>query len=405
MKRLYLTFLALCIGFSSLAQIPCSFTWRSVHLPGGIIADYTSPQLASQPYQGPCMAFATAATLETQYEIDFDDPGRNLDLSEAYLDYKVWSWSNPNVLGLFNNNFSVPEESAGNFSSYCDSELDCPLGPAARSCINSGQCFQVIDSLNETTQQWSYSVQCVPCASDMKRVKAKEVVQVNDQINSIDQFKTMLMEGPMILRVSATNLGNLQNYSYGNASNLSYHAVSLIGWKEVNGGIKLHFKDSWPGSAGFKYSKVLTHSQLLSLIEPLPNASAAFRLFQIKSTRVVNEFARPVNYDLFVPADQCIPTPLPQPGLTLLNEPVLLRNVPNTLYATVSCSGEPAVDWEWIIPNSAVYSPVNNNCNSTVTFTTNTSTSELLVKVRAKSLSGAWSVWKERSFAIGGNAK
>ncbi|GAB5522432.1 MAG: hypothetical protein Roseis2KO_03040 [Roseivirga sp.] len=351
------------------------------------------------------MAFATAATLETQYAIDYNDPGRNLDLSEAYLDYKVWSWTNANVLNLFNNNFSVPEASAGNFSGRCDSELDCPLRPAAKSCINSGQCFQVIDSLNETTQQWIYSVECVPCNSGMKRVKAKEVVQVNDQINSVDQFKTMLMEGPMILRVSASKVTTLQNYSYGNAANLSYHAVSLIGWKEVNGGIKLHFKDSWIGNVGFKYSKVLTHSQLLNLLEPIPNADPHYRLFQIKGTKVVNEFARPVNYDLFVPADQCIPTPPAQPGLTLLNEPVLLRNVPNVLYASISCNGEPAVDWEWIIPNSAVYSPANNNCNSTVSFTTNTSTSSLLVKVRAKSISGAWSVWKERSFAIGGNAK
>lgn len=403
MKKLYLIFLTLWFSSSSLAQIPCSFTWRSVHLPDGSIADYTSPQLQSQPYQGPCLAFATAATLETQYEIDYNDPGRNLDLSEAYLDYKVWSWSDPNLLGLFNNNFSIPEEAAGNFSNYCDSELDCPFSTAAQSCISSGQCFEVIDFFDESIQKWTYSLQCVPCPSGIKRVKAKEIVQINEQINNIDQFKTMLMEGPMILRVNAPNLSTLVDYSNGNASNLSFHAVSVIGWKEVNGGIRLHFKDSWTGSAGFKYSKVMTHSQLLNLIEPVPNATAAFRLFQIKSSSVVNEYARPVNYDFFIPDDQCIPTPPSLPGLTLLNEPVLLRNVTNTLYATINCNGEPAVDWQWVIPNSAVYSPVKNSCNSTVVFTTVTSASQLTIKVRAKSLSGAWSAWKERTFAVGGN--
>jgi hypothetical protein len=405
MKRLYLIIaLIACAQATTLAQAPCRFTWKAVILPNNTVADYTSPQIEQQPYQGPCMAFALAATLESQYEVDHNRPNRNLDLSEAFLDYKVYNWTNANVINVFDNNFAIPEQVAGNFSDKCTSEVNCPLLSQVRNCINNGQCFQVIDTYNETTHTWQQSVQCVACPPGMKRARGTNVVKINSSISSIDQFKSKLMfDGPMVLRLNGTVAANkLSNYG---STGYTFHAVSVIGWKEINGGIQLHFKDSWKGSAGFKYSKTITHAELLSLINQGQTNETGFELFQIRNAHVVNERVPYINFSYFSPGDQCTPIPPSTPSLMLMNEPVISRNQQMTLYAAINCSGEGAIDWEWVIPDSMVHTPVENSCNSTVVFSTNTQANQLQIKVRAKSSSGAWSNWHIKTFLVDDNLK
>lgn len=402
MKRLYLIIFLLCSYQIIEAQMPCRFTWRSVVLPNNTIADYTSPQIEVQPYQGPCLAFALVATLESQYEVDHNKPNRNLNLSEAYTDYKVYNWTNANLMAVFNNNAALPEEAAGNFSQRCTSELNCPLSTQVGNCISNNQCFNIIDTYDEMQQVWTQSVQCVPCPGNLKWARGTNVVKVNGGISSVDQFKQKLMfDGPMVLRLNGTTVANkLSNYG---STGYYFHAVSVIGWKEVNGGIKLHFKDSWPGAAGFKYSKLITHNELLSLISQGQSNESGFEFFQVRNAHVVGERVPYINFSYFSPGDQCIPTPPSTPSLMLLNEPVIKRNQPMTLYSAINCSGEAAIDWEWYIPSSAVHTPIKNNCNSTVVFTTNTQANQLLIKVRAKSSSGAWSNWRSRTFIVDDN--
>lgn len=400
MKKLY--FFIFLLSFSPVVQVqlPCEFTWRAVHLPGGAIADYTSPQLLAQPYQGPCMAFALVAALESQFEIDNNRPNRNLNLSEAYLDYKVNSWTNNAILGVFSNNSAVPEQVAGNFTQRCDDEQDCDLIGPVSACLDLGQCFEVIDTWIEPGNYWDQSVQCATCPSSMKWARGSGVQLINNNIARLDDFKSkIIFDGPIILKLNGHQATNTF-YSYGASSSLSFHAVTVIGWKEVTGGIRLHFKDSWPNSAGFKYSNILTQSQLESLIEDGETAGQGFELFQIRNAHVIGEKPIKINYSYFVPAHQCPPPVAPTIQNLFINEPVIHRNFPHTVYATLNCNGEPAVDWEWNIQSSLVHTPIENNCNSRVNFSTYTSGSSLQIKVRAQAANGLWSPWTTQIFSV-----
>uniref|UniRef100_UPI004048C976 hypothetical protein n=3 Tax=Roseivirga sp. TaxID=1964215 RepID=UPI004048C976 len=399
--RCIILFLAF-VEVGLIAQAPCRFSWKEVRLPGGGIADYTSPQIQMQPFQGPCMAFALSATLESQIEISSNNPGRDLDLSEAYLDYSFWGWDNASLLSVFDNNYAIFEEGAGNFPGYCSNEMDCQFISDVQSCLDNGQCFDIVATFDETQHTWVNEVICKPCPTNLKKALGIDVVKVNASINSVDQFKMKLMnEGPMILRLNGTVAANKLS-SYG-STGYSWHAVSIIGWKDVIGGVKLHFKDSWPGSANFKYSHVISENDLLSLINQGVSNSVGFELYQIQGAKVVGERFPLVNYSFFSPQDQCSLVAPPKPSLMITSNPVIKRGQLNTLLATIPCSGEPAVDWEWSIPNAAVNSPVKNTCSSTIAFTTNTMDNTIQIKVRAKSSSGAWSEWQTRNFLIDNN--
>lgn len=410
MKKLYLFIFLLCFQVETFAQlqiIPCEFTWRAIKLPNGAMADYTSPQLLAQPYQGPCMAFALVAALESQYEIDHNRPNRNLNLSEAYIDYKVNSWDNNNLLNVFSGNKAIPEQAAGNFTEHCNNEQACDLIGPVTDCLDLGQCFEVIDTWREPGNYWDQTVQCKTCPSGMKWARGSGVQLINNNINNINDFKTKLMyDGPMILKLNGHQNTNTF-YSYGAGSSLSFHAVTVIGWKEVSGGLQLHFKDSWPNSAGFKYSNVLTHSQLVSLIDDGETPGYGFELFQVRNAHVVGEKVPYINFSYFSPADQCpkVTVPLLPPAIhaVFLNRPAIIRNQLTTVTATLNCNGEPAVDWDWSIPSSGLHPVTMNPCNSSLTFSTNTPANSMEIKVRAKGANGLWSAWTSRTFMVTNN--
>lgn len=353
------------------------------------------------------MAFALVSALEAQYEIDHNRPNRNLNLSEAFVDYEVYDWKNANLTSVFQNNFAIPEEGAGNFATRCPNEQNCPLLGDVRACINNGQCFVIQDIYNETTHEWEQQVQCTPCPPGIKKARGTNVVKVNSGISRVDDFKSKLIfEGPMILKLNGHSVVN-ELYNYNATSSLTYHAVTVIGWEDVAGGTKLHFKDSWPGSAtAFKYSKVITDTRLETLIDNGENSpGTGFELFQVRNAHVVGERVPYINFSYFSPADQCPPPVLNPPVVQhiFIDGPVIHRNIQHMAYATVNCNGEPAVDWQWSIVSSASNSPIENGCNSRIRFTTYTQGNSLQIKVRAKAANGLWSPWKTRTFTVDDN--
>ncbi|GAB5522431.1 MAG: hypothetical protein Roseis2KO_03030 [Roseivirga sp.] len=412
MKKLYLFTFLLCIQAGVFAQqqiIPCEFTWKAIKLPNGAVADYTSPQTDNQPYQGPCVAFALAATLESQYEIDHNKPNRNLNLSEAFADYAIYNWTTQNILDAFKYNFAIPEEAAGNFARFCDDELnDCQLVTQVRPCIDNNECFTITEYMNSQTLEWEQSVQCVPCPANLKRARGSGVAKINDNINNLNDLKLKLMnDGPMVLKLNNHTLAN-QFYNFGANSSLAFHAVSVIGWKNAPGGIQLHFKDSWPDHPGYKYSKVLTPQALMQVIQTGETDDLGFEFFQVRNAHVVGEKVPYINFSFFSPADQCpakVPLAMYPPTIhsLFLNEAVIIRNQYNVVHANLNCNGEAAVDWEWSIPNSGLHPIVKNACDSRLTFYTNTSANSMEIKVRAKASNGLWSPWRSRVFIVTNN--
>lgn len=412
MKKLYLFTFFICFQAGVFAQqqiIPCEFTWQAIKLPGGAIADYTSPQTDDQPYQGPCVAFALAATLESQYEIDHNRPNRNLDLSEAFADYAIYDWDTQNILSAFSNNFAIPEEAAGNFARYCEDERnDCQLVTQVRPCIDNNECFVITDYMNSQTLEWEQSVQCVACPTNLKKARGSGVAKINDQVNNLNDLKLKLMnDGPMVLKLNNHTLAN-QFFNFGANSSVAFHAVSVIGWKNAPGGIQLHFKDSWPEKAGYKYSKVLTAQALMQVIQTGETDDLGFEFFQVRNAHVVGEKVPYINFSFFSPADQCPPKAqiiLSPPTIhsVVINGPAIIRNQLTVVTATLNCNGEAAVDWEWSIPSSALHPVTMNVCDSNLTFSTNTSANSMEIKVRAKASNGLWSPWRSRTFMVTSN--
>ena len=60
--------LALLLSTAAMSQ-PCKFSWKDLILPNGSTANFTTPTVG-QPYQGPCLAFAFTAAIESMYEIE-----------------------------------------------------------------------------------------------------------------------------------------------------------------------------------------------------------------------------------------------------------------------------------------------------------------------------------------------
>ncbi len=412
MKKLYLLtyLLFLQVGVSAQQQIiPCEFTWQALKLPNGSVADYTSPQRVAQPYQGPCVAFALAAAVESQFEIDYNRPNANLNLDEAYLDFSIFWWDTDDITGTFSKGFSIPPEGAGQFPRFCDREgQDCWLLPEVQDCLEIDQCFRVEEEFLDG--EWEETVVCMDCPAGTK-VRAQRVEKVNNQVSSMQDLKLRLMnEGPLVLKMNGHNRVN-DFFNYNASSDLAFHAVTIIGWRDVPGGVQWHVKDSWPGSANsaiFKYSKALSPSTLLSYISDGLSDESGYELFQVVNTQLVNVGVFNPNPLAFSPADQCtrrISLALSPPTIhaLFLNEATIIRNQYTTVIATLNCNGEAAVDWEWSIPNSGLY-PINMNaCDSNLTFYTNASANSMEIKVRAKASNGLWSPWRSRTFMVTNN--
>lgn len=68
-------------------NIPCDFSWEEVNI-GTAISNFVTPAI-SQPYQGPCLAYAFISAIESKFAIENNINNSNMRLATHYFDYKM----------------------------------------------------------------------------------------------------------------------------------------------------------------------------------------------------------------------------------------------------------------------------------------------------------------------------
>ncbi len=291
-KRLFLTLILLISAKKLFSQdnIPCEFSWQNAPTTTGIKNFVTD--VREQNDQGPCLAFAFNAAIETMYGIEQNKDATNLfNLSDAYLDYKAWNA--PDYLPVLNNSgFKIPVQAP-------------PLNGFAETCnpdrINfpCGWRNDIIKFIEDPSGQKSYKFQ-IDLDGDDQQVRTivvgKDFTQdyvivkkayelTTNTIRTIDDIKQRILNhGPVVLRVSGNKNGglhnatNFRNYTLPDVG-LNFHAFTIIGWTKDNEWI---IKDSWPRMEGIVKTK--PNTDIIGLMNTSLNNSGtkkAVELYQV----------------------------------------------------------------------------------------------------------------------------
>lgn len=384
MKKKLLLLVSL-LSMNLIAQdIPCEFSWDSAPTTNGIKDFVTAPK--SQPYQGPCLSFAFNAAIETTYGIENNSSSTGLfSLSEAYLDYKVWSATN--YISVLESNFKIPLKTS-NSAINSFAPISCPVNnpdPSGCSIPRS----QVLAYINHPSGQKSYNISLnidvtppvwqVKDGGDLGNyVTVGDVTQLNNStINSDDAIKQRILNnGPIVLKVSGSQRGihnaiKFRDYTIP-SEGLSYHAFTIIGWTNDNRWI---IKDSWPGMAAITSTK-----PNINLINLLNNGSV--ELYQVSN--ISYNGSAPSSNHITLAVNDC--QPIVNVQLSSINLEIDHVFIGGYLYHKFWVSSNTPVDnWVWGIayPNGSLKrSQVNGSTTSSILMTPTTS-GNVTIYVRA----------------------
>lgn len=374
---------------------PCAFDWSQLRLPNGSIRNFTT-EAEEQPFQGPCMSFAVTAAIEAMYEIENNRPFRNLDLSQAHLDYFVFP--SPNVKPAFDGGYRIPTSSCGNFPPRCTDEFnDCPIQSDVKEIIDYPySCFDI--SLR-VGADWNLEYQVEEESNQGVNWFGVSSVTAPFSVESKDELKHLIMDkGPVIVSViNSTEEDYLSRFvNYHDSSEISYHAFLIIGWEDDDAGnTRWRLIDSWPGAAGYKYSR------------PNPGVDWLSQSSRVSFTQLEGIYlgdsspgTTPVEFD---PADQCQRGPVtPELHGVTVDEPNPQVNQWYTAVASTHCETDIA-EWEFETSGVAVETGSENpdGCNYSISLRP-LSSGTLTVRARAKSTDGLWSDWASYSVEVGG---
>lgn len=375
-------------------NIPCDFSWANAPTTNGNQNFVTNPR--AQLDQGPCLAFAFNAAIETTYAIENNVYSSNLfSLSDAYLDYKVWNATN--YLPDLNSNFKIPLTAGGQINSFAP--ITCPVNnPNNNGC--SIPRSSVLDYIEHPNGQRSYRIflntNFSPPIWDIEDggplgnyVTIGNAIQLSqNNINSVDDIKMKILNsGPVVVKVSGSQNGvhdakKFRNYTITTAG-LSYHAFSIIGWTSDSRWV---IKDSWPGMSG-----IVNTEQNVDIVNLMNTGSV--ELYQVSdiSYNGNNASTNPTNLSV----NECNPTI--DLELSSVSIDIDYAHIGGYLYHKFWVSSNIPVDrWVWGIayPNGSLKrSQVNNSNSSSVLLTPTTSG---LVTIYVRAYRNGQTVTKER---------
>ncbi|CAL2103382.1 conserved exported protein of unknown function [Tenacibaculum sp. 190130A14a] len=397
-KKLLL--LASLISMNLIAQnIPCDFSWNSAPTTNGT-KDFVT-EAKSQPYQGPCLSFAFNAAIETTYGIENNVSGNSLfSLSEAYLDYKVWSATN--YLSILNSTFKIPLTTS-NSAINSFAPISCPVNnpdPSGCSIPRS----QVLAYINHSSGQKSYNIslnidvtppvwQVTDGGALGNYVTVGNAYQLdNNALNTDEDIKQKILDdGPIVLKVSGSQSGihnatKFRNYTIP-AGGLSYHAFTIIGWTNDNRWV---IKDSWPGMATIGTTK--PNIDIKSLLN-----SGSVELYQVSN--ISYNGSSPASNPISLAVSDC--QPIVNLQLSSINLEIDHVYIGGYLYHKFWVSSNTSVDnWVWGIgyPNGArKRSQINGSTTSSILMTPTTS-GNVTIYVRASK--NGQTVTKERNIYL-----
>ena len=394
-EKLFLALL-LCATTVFSQDIPCDFTWNSAPTTTGT-KDFVTA-VRSQPYQGPCLAFAFNAAIETVYGMENNVSGSSLfSLSDAYLDYKVWH--SPFYLPTLNSTFKTPLKALSlSINNFAPSS--CPVNnPDLNGCTIPRS--QITSLINHPNGQRSYSIffntNVEPPVWDVEDGGAlgnyitvgNAVELTSSSITSIDDIKTTIMnDGPIVVQVSGiqNNIHDatlFRNYTIPSAG-LSYHAFAIIGWTDDDRWV---IKDSWPGMAGIVNTK-----QNVGIINLMNSGSV--KLYQVSTISYNGGTA--ANNPITLSTTECTTSTVPL-ELSNIGLEIDYVTIGGYLYHRFWVTSNLSVDnWVWGIdyPNGAYKRSQTNGTHSSSILMTPWNSGTVTVYVRAHR--GSETVTKER---------
>lgn len=189
---------------------PASVDWRNRN------GNWISP-VKNQLDCGSCVSFATVATVESRIKIECDDPGRDVDFSEAHL-------------------------------FFCGCGACCDPGWNFAPALDFAQ-----DTGLALDSAWPYQDQNQPCRQDVQPVF--KITSWKRALTTAERKESLAKHGPMVAGMKVFNDffdygGGV--YSPGTNASGGYHAVSVVGYDDAQG--CWICKNSWGtgwGEAGF----------------------------------------------------------------------------------------------------------------------------------------------------------
>jgi len=390
MKKVLLLLLIFSTNLFSQTVIPCTFSWENASTTNGIKNFVTD--VRAQPYQGPCMAYAFSAAIETMHAIENNINNPTLELSDHYLDYEAWTA--PNHIPTLDSSFKIAiATSDSEINTYLS---ECDINAPGANCIHNSVISNII---NYPGAQRAYRIfqndnvdPPVEAVEDAGSLGS--YVTVNDakeifasQISSDDDIKEIILEdGPIVLKVNGTNNQVFREYTV--VPNLTYHAFLIIGWTDDGQWV---IKDSWPDMATITNTKPNTNiSQMMQ--------QNKVQLYQVSGIGL-NSYSYSSNTISFT-YSACSP---PEPPLTLSNISldVDYANIGGYNYGRFWVSSNVSVDtWVWGIAYPYGYrkrSQINLPTYSSVLLSPNTSG---YVTVYVRAYKNGVTVTKERSIYL-----
>lgn len=384
----YLKILPLCLFLftSSLTQAqPCEFSWDRIVNSSGPNSNFISP-VASQPYQGPCKAFAYTGALEAMAKIESNNPNYAIDLDVPYFDFLNYGDGEYEIEDKFEAGMLIASNGCGNFPPGCtNEEEDCEVFVPIKFHLNHNA-FQCFDIVGDTVNGYSVSYTYTPPSSAMDWYGAQQVQDNYSSSITTDDIKNIIMnEGPVVTYINAAVHDNYRNYV---GTVLGFHSFLIIGWQDEPGGTRWKVRDSWPGMSGIHLTELNPGlaDDVKSYDAVLTTVSGIYKSGQSPNTQFPN----------FNEANQCVVDRTAKPVVNQLYfaQTPVVQNEWNDLVAHATSDVDFA-QWQFSTPSSAAGSiwfssttgwaerPVRCYVDDVVTF-----------GARVKSEFGVWSNWK-----------
>lgn len=355
-------------------SIPSEFSWKKAPTTNGNKNFITS--VRGQPYQGPCLSFAFIAAIESKYAIENNINNPSLELSTAYLDYKVYSSNVNSYKDILENGFKIPIKNGinRNFNTFppnCHNELDCNFLRQTRNCINHSQgeknySFSTISGI--ASNGLEYIEDTVICQGPIGNYMTVKKVKRLLNINSNNDLKLKLLnQGPVIIKVNGLN--NLNEFrNYGTNLNINYHAFTIIGWTKDSRWI---IKDSWPSSAMAGIVKTKKNIDMVGLLNS--NSIELYQVSEISYNGTTSQNPATISIT---------------PELSAIHADIGYVNINGHLYHKFWVTSNTSVDnWDWslIYPNGFLKrNQVNMPYYSSVLLSPTSPTSSDLIIVKVK---------------------
>lgn len=347
--------------FGVYAQSESAYSWVECQSSTSFL-----PSKADQFYQGPCVAYALTAALETKI---YKEYGIEYDLSELYTDYLIYNAGrNLGSLNAYMQNIKIPKSNGDNNFPLrpCG---DPPRNQTISNIFSANKNIEVV--LDLSNEQVCEGIDNILDAGNITQYATVSNV-TKRTLSTNHSLRSEIKNGPVIMRVNGSALSTFFNGR--SSADATYHAVLIYGWQEKTGSTtKYRVKDSWPGSPNTVITKAISDATLSSL-----QNTGDLEFATVGTVTKSSGFK----------SNNCMPT---LTSIRVIKDYALISG---DNYAKCSVTSNVAVeDWQWEINTSHTRRSFIKQSKSSSIMISPQNSGTYTIKVRAKR-EGIWTSWR-----------